>query len=64
MLATQAMIGNSIPILLKPKIPAWDTSFTAAKNISLLKKPLNGGNPAMDKPPTKAIVNVIGITCI
>ncbi|MNH45105.1 hypothetical protein D3C79_1074630 [compost metagenome] len=51
-------------MLLKPKIPVWDTSFTAAKNISLLKKPLNGGNPAIDKPPIKAIVNVIGITCI
>lgn len=34
------------------------------KNISLLKKPLNGGRPAIENAPISVIVNVIGMIVI
>ncbi|MNJ45090.1 hypothetical protein D3C77_401710 [compost metagenome] len=43
------------------QMPISPVFRTAVKNISLLRKPPNGGMPAMEKVPIKATVNVTGI---
>src|SRR5699024_12314204 len=59
-LAVQAMIGKSMPHVSKEKIAISFTDRAAVKNISLLRKPLNGGKPAMEKLPIKATVKDTG----
>src|SRR5699024_11251049 len=53
-LAIHAMIGKSMPHVSKEKIANSFTDRAAVKNISLLRKPLNGGKPAIEKLPIKA----------
>ena len=43
------------------KIDSSDAFTKAVKNISLLRKPLNGGRPAMAKLPTTVNVKEIGM---
>src|SRR5699024_9530634 len=60
-LATQAKTGNSEATLcILNKSNSFNSSI-AVKNISLLKNPLNGGNPAIEKLPIIAIVNEMGM---
>src|SRR5699024_5385823 len=63
-LAVQATTGKRKPQVTSEKISSWEIFKTDMKNISLLKKPLNGGSPAMEKLPAMATVNDIGIKAI
>src|SRR5699024_949316 len=53
-LAIQAMIGNKTLVESREKRLNSLTFNITVKNISLLKNPLNGGSPAMEKLPIKA----------
>ena len=46
------------------KIVKFEIFNILVKNISLLKNPLNGGNPAIEKLPIMASVKLIGMKCI
>src|SRR5699024_2264230 len=63
-LATQAMIGKRVPQVFKENISKFETFIAEVKNISLLKKPLKGGNPAIEKLPIIATVKETGINDI
>src|SRR5699024_218624 len=60
-LAIQATIGNKLANPSTEKKLNCFTLSMAVKNISLLKKPLKGGKPAIEKLPMTAIVNESGI---
>src|SRR5699024_7705628 len=60
-LAVHAKTGNSVAMLsILNKLNSFNSSI-AVKNISLLKNPLHGGNPAIEKLPIIAIVNEMGM---
>ena len=63
-LAIQATIGISAPKVSSWKASNFKISTVSLKNISLLKNPLNGGKPAIDRPEIKAIKKVIGMIFI
>src|SRR5699024_12471564 len=63
-LPTQATIGNRLAKPSMEKMLNCCKSNIAVKNISLLKKPLNGGSPAIEKLPIVAIENDTGIKVI
>src|SRR5699024_4877832 len=56
-LADHATTGSKLPQLPNEKISSFAIFISEAKNISLLKNPLKGGNPAMEKLPIAATVN-------
>src|SRR5687768_3450059 len=51
-----AIVGKPMRVITLPL-----TNVVSAKNISLERKPLNNGTPAIDAAPTTASVAVIGI---
>ena len=63
-LAIQATTGNRRPQVSMLNRLSSDAFSMAVKNSSLLKNPLKGGSPAMEKLPITAIVKVIGIKLI
>src|SRR5699024_10695467 len=52
--------NNVAMLCILNKLNSFNSSI-AVKNISLLKNPLNGGNPAIEKLPIIAIVNEMGM---
>ncbi|MNH39191.1 hypothetical protein D3C79_1003250 [compost metagenome] len=60
-LAIQARTGNNSSQNCVLHTCSSRISSTAVKNISLLRKPLNGGSPAMEKAPMSATEKVTGI---
>src|SRR5699024_9686892 len=63
-LAIQAMIGNKTLVESREKRLNSLTFNITVKNISLLKNPLNGGSPAMEKLPIKATEKETGMKTI
>src|SRR3954471_24474438 len=59
-LAIQAITGNHIPNVSMLNTFNFETFKTLVKNISLLKNPLNGGRPDIEKLPQIILVKVIG----
>src|SRR5699024_12745226 len=60
-LADHATTGINVPQLLNEQISNFDMFNSEVKNISLLKNPLHGGQPAIEKLPIIATVNETGI---
>ena len=64
MLAIHAKTGKTIPHVSTLKMPYSVTFTIAVKKSSLLRKPLNGGSPAIAANPIKETVAVIGMSVI